>query len=98
MGRVGGSAGPSSIAIATVVAGVTPAGAERPRAPLITRVARALGRIIVQDAHQGGPRSTTAVRASRRCCGTRVLTVYYRAMPGVYWKFGAYELRLTTRR
>lgn len=75
------------------------AAAERPLGRAMAHAARGLAAIIRDDARRIARSHATGAVISKRCCGTRVLDVYYRAAPWSYlpW-FGAYELKLETRR
>jgi hypothetical protein len=81
-----------------VPAGTAWAGGKSQHEPLIARIAGRLASTIRQDAHRGGPKTVTAVRTRRSCCGAATLTVYYLATPGAYSKYGAYKLLVATKK
>jgi hypothetical protein len=87
----------ASTAVWSVTVGFAWAGQVAHRGPLIARVADHLAETIRRDAHRDGSKTATVVKTRRGCCGLKTLTVFYRATPGEYSRFGAYELLVVTK-
>lgn len=99
MSRLAGIATLCGAAICGTGACAQPAAAERPLGRAMARAASALAAIIHGDARKVARARTTGAVLATRCCSTRALSVYYRAGPWSYlpW-YGAYELKLETKR
>lgn len=95
MTRLAGIAGVCGAAVCGAGSLAQAAAAERPLGEAMSRAAAKLSRIIRRDAARIGAGQSSGAVLARRCCGTRVLHVFYRARPyGGAGFEGAYELNL----